>query len=356
MGGKSQPNYTQAAIAQGEANREVVRDQTFANRPDQFTPWGSVTWNPFQTIDPATGEATTAWEQTQQLTPELQSILDKQVSMQGARTDIAGLLTGRMGTEFGTPMDWRGLSPMGGVPTAQFTLPEDVQRNLDYTNAPAVGDPTALRARAEEAVFSKGANRLNTQFSGKRQDLEMKLRNQGIGPEDEAWKSQMAAIDRQETDAFGNLQSDAVRAGLGEQQQLFGQGTTLRNMATGEADRQANFFNTAAGQMFGMASSANQQNFGQAMQGSQYANQIRQQQLTEAMQKRGFSLNEINALLSGQQVNAPQMPNFSTASAAQPAPIYQGAVDQGNASQMAAQGLFGGLSGLASTAITGGML
>ena len=58
---------------------------------------------------------------------------------------------------------------------------------------------------------------------------------------------------------------------------------------------------------------ANQQNFGQSMAGSQYANQIRQQQISEAMQKRGFNLNEINALLSGQQVGMPQMPNFSAA-------------------------------------------
>ena len=55
-----------------------------------------------------------------------------------------------------------------------------------------------------------------------------------------------------------------------------------------------------------------------------------QQQITEAMTKRGFSLNEINGLLSGQQVNTPQMPSFQGASAAQAAPIYQAAVDQGN--------------------------
>ena len=77
--------------------------------------------------------------------------------------------------------------------------------------------------------------------------------------------------------------------------------------------------------------------FQQAMQGSQYANTIRQQQLTEQMQKRGFSLNEINALLSGQQVQAPQMPNFSQAAAAQPPPLYQGAVDQGNFDQASQQ-------------------
>jgi len=355
MGGKSQPDYRSAAVAQGEANREVVRDQTFANRPDQFTPFGSVTWNPYQTTDPATGEATTAWQQTQSLTPELQSILNKQVSMQGARSDLAGALTGRMNQEFGTPMDFRGLTPMGEVPVNQFTMPEQLQRSLDYSNAPEVGDPTALRQRAEDAVFQKGASRLQPQFENRRRDLEIKLRNQGLNPEDQAWKTQMAGLAMQETDAFGQLQSDAVRAGLGEQAQLFGQGTTLRNMATGEADRMANFANQAAGQGFQQALGANEANFNQAMRSNQFATQLRQQQLAEAMQRRGFSLNEINALLSGQQVQSPQMPSFNAAAAAQPAPIYQGAVDAGNFQQMGLNSIFSGLTGLGGAAITGGL-
>jgi len=343
VGGKSSPDTAQAAIAQGEANREVVRDQTFANRPDQFTPFGSTTWNPYQTTDPATGEPTTAWEQTSSLTPQLQSILNKQFAIQEGRSDVAGALTGRMGSEFGAPMDWRGLNPMGEVPTNQFTLPENLQRNLDYSDAPAVGDPRDLRQRAENAVFSKGANRLNDRFDSQRRQMEIKLRNQGLAPEDEAWRSQMEGLRMAENDAYGNLQTDAVTAGRGEQAQLFGQDTTLRGMATGEADRQANFFNQSGNQVFNQALGANNANFSQAMQGSAYANQLRQQQLTEAMQKRGSSLNEINALLSGQQVGTPQMPNFSQAQAAQPAPVYQAAVDQ--ASIDAASNPFGAILG-----------
>ena len=98
---------------------------------------------------------------------------------------------------------------------------------------------------------------------------------------------------------------------------------------------------------------SNNQNFNQAMQGSQYSNQIRQQQLTESMQQRGFSLNEINALLSGQQVNSPQMPNFAQAESATPAPLYQGAADQ--ASIDAAGNPMNALLGAAGT-IGGAML
>jgi DNA-binding transcriptional MerR regulator len=49
------------------------------------------------------------------------------------------------------------------------------------------------------------------------------------------------------------------------------------------------------------------------MQSANYQNQRRQQQISEEMQKRGFSLNEINAILTGQQVGMPNMPSFNTA-------------------------------------------
>jgi len=299
MGGKSQPNMQQAAVSQGEANREVVRDQTFANRPDQYTPWGSTSWNPYQTTDPSTGEATTAWEQTQSLTPELQGILDKQVAIQDGRSDIAGQMTGRLGAEFGQSMDWRGLNPMGQVPTAQFTVPEN-----------SVGDPYETRQRAEDAMYDQAQSRLQPQFESNRASLEMKMRNQGLAPGDAAWQAQSQGMDRKQNDATNQALWSSVGAGRAESGQMFGQ-----MAARSDQDYQ-------------QALGANSQNFGQAMQGSQYANQIRQQQLTEAMTKRGFSLNEINALLSGQQVNAPQMPNFSQASAAQPAPVYTAAADQ----------------------------
>lgn len=291
-------DFGEVAAAQGDENRSVINDQLYANRPVQQTPWGYTNWTT-EKVDDGMGGTTNRWTQTQGLTEELQRILDKQIAVQEGRTDIAGTLTGRMGGEFGTPMDWSGLNPMGQVPVSQFTLPEG-----------GIDDPYQTRDRAENAIYGKAASRLAPQFDSKRNALEIKMRNQGIGPEDEAWQSQMRDLGQQETDAYGQAQFDATTGGRAEAGQMFGQQLGMNQ----------NRFNQSLG--------SNAQNFGQAMQGSQYSNQIRQQQLTEEMQKRGFSLNEINALLSGQQVNAPQMPNFSAAGAATPAPIYQGAADQ----------------------------
>ena len=337
MGSKSdEPDYMGLAEQQGELNREANLNQTYANRPTQYTPWGYTSWQANPYTDPGSGEQVTRWEQTQGLTPELQEILNKQIALQGGRTDIAGGLTSRMANEFGTAMDWGGLTPLAQSPMQQYTMPES------YEGVQGIGDPTRMRQRAENAFYDKGMSRLQPQFEGQGNALEVKMRNQGLGPEDEAWKANMEGLNNQQTDAYGQLQYDATRAGLGEQSQLWNQGLQGRQQGVSEANNQ---FNQALG--------SNAQNYQQNLQSANYANALRQQQMTEAMQQRGFSLNEINALLSGQQVNAPQMPNFATAQQAAPANVYQAGVDQGNFDQMTDP--TGGLMSLAGT-LGGGYL
>ena len=293
MGGKSTPDFGDVAASQGENNEQVVRDQLYANRPDQYTPWGYNKWTTEQMPD-----GTDRWTQTQGLKTEYQDILDKQTAIAAAKSDVAGGLMGRMQSEFGAPADWRGLSPMGQVPGAQFTLPE-----------PDVGDPNQYRQHAEDAMYNQAQSRLQPQQDSARQALEIKLRNQGLGPQDAAWQTAMQGQGNQFNDANNQAMWSSVGEGRNEANQMFGQ----------MMGRQSQNYQQALG--------ANNQNFNQMTQQSNMANQIRQQQLTEQMQKRGHSLNEINALLSGGQVGMPQMPNFSGGQAATPAPIYQGAAD-----------------------------
>ena len=58
-----------------------------------------------------------------------------------------------------------------------------------------------------------------------------------------------------------------------------------------------------------------------------YNTTLRQQQITEEMSRRGFSLNEINAILSGQQIGMPGMPGFNTAGVAAGADLTGAAQD-----------------------------
>ena len=53
MGKSNDTDYMEAAQVQGAENRAVVRDQTYANRPTQYTPFGSTTYDSYQGYDPA---------------------------------------------------------------------------------------------------------------------------------------------------------------------------------------------------------------------------------------------------------------------------------------------------------------
>ena len=102
-----------------------------------------------------------------------------------------------------------------------------------------------------------------------------------------------------------------------------------------------------ANSQFSQALGSNAQNYGQNMQGAQFGNTLRQQQMAEMLQQRGSSLNEMNALLSGGQVGMPSMPSYQQAGAAAPANVYQAGVDQGNFDR--ASSPWGGIADLTGT-------
>jgi DNA-binding transcriptional MerR regulator len=84
-----------------------------------------------------------------------------------------------------------------------------------------------------------------------------------------------------------------------------------------------------------------------------YNTQLRQQQMAEEMQKRGFSLNEINAIITGQQVGMPSMPGFQNAQRAEGNQALaaaqmtgQAQLDKFNAEQAAVQGMMQGVGSM----------
>lgn len=152
----------------------------------------------------------------------------------------------------------------------------------------------------------------------------------------------------------GQFQNQQRQQGLQEQQQRFNQGLAGGQFQNQTRGQQFGELKDIAGMQGGAASAqfqrelqaaqfANQQRqqaaneqlqfgnqgFNQQMQQSQFQNQQRQQALAEQMQKEGWSLNKINAMLSGQQVGMPQMPSFIPAGASQGADYLGAAQSQG---------------------------
>lgn len=277
----SSPDYKGAAEATAASDRTNLRDQTWANRPEQITPWGSTTWDQERVKDPATGEKVTQWTQNTALNADSQRALDAQLGLSANKSELAGGMYDRMANEYSSEMDWSGL--------------------------PEVGTGAGARDRAEGAIYDRSASRLDPQWEQRTGDMEAKLAAQGLRPGDAAYDRAMENMGRERTDAYQQATYGSIMGG--------GQ----------EADRQYNLESSD-----------------------------RNRQLAEQMQKRGFTLNEINAIISGQQVGMPDMPNFNQAGR-QAATDYSGAatqqgqanLDSFNAEQAAMQGMMQGGASMA---------
>ncbi len=232
--GSDAPDVSGAAEIEGEYSRETARDVTYADRPDQYNPFGSIQWGTEQVRDPATGEMVTKWTQNQNLNPALQGALDSTMGMMGDRAALSSGMMGRIQDEMGGAPDWEQFGDVVGF------------------------DPTQQRQHAEDSAYAKAVSRLDPRFSKQANDLEIKLRNMGLRPGDQAYDAQMSN--------FSNSRNDAY------EQALWG------SVAQGRDE------------------------FGVALQGNERANALRNQQIQEYLGQRGFSLGEANALQEGQTI------------------------------------------------------
>lgn len=324
--GPAPPDYTAMAEKSAESNKQAVTAQTWANRPDQRDPWGNVSWSNRQEIDPATGQSVTKWSQNTQLDPRLQSALDAQIATQQGRSDIAQSMIERSKGEFGQAMDWSRFNPMSQGAQAQ---------GVDPTTGAAF-DPTARSGQAANAAYAQATSRLDPQWEKRQRDLETQLANQGISRNSEAYSRAMADMTQGRSDAYNQAQWTAQQAGAAEAQRM-------QQMGLGQQQ-----------QAFGQSLQAGAQNFNQQQAMADYANKLRQGQINEAMQQRAFSLNEMNALLSGQQVNAPQFGSFNTSGnwggtdySGAAKDQYQAAMDKQSASNAATGQAIGGIASMA---------
>lgn len=301
--------------------------------------------------------------------------------------------------------------PMTGA-LARTVQGEGVQRGLQTGDNPALPQ---FDSSYRDTVAQSLMERMVPVHERQQNQLETQLANQGFTVGSEGFKRAMDELQQRQAserynalDAAGQEAQRLFQMGMGARQQAFqedvtgGQfsnaaanqafqqglaGNQFQNQATQQAFNQAmganQAFNQAAGQQFqqelagnqfrnqalGQASALdiarmNAQNQAMAQQqalNQQYAafqNQLRQQAIAEQMQRRGMSLNEMNALLSGQQVSMPQMPSFMAAQRAETPNIlgatqmgYDAALGAYNAQQAGNANMLGGLFSLGTAAM-----
>lgn len=233
----------------------------------------------------------TTWSgdtQTTTLNPQDQRALSAQQRLGADRSEFAQGMFSRSKQEFANPVNFDKFQRYG-----------------------TVGDPNVNRRQAEDAAYGRATSRLDPRWKQETSDLDVNLRNQGLRPGDEAYDRATGNASRAKADEYSAAQQDSVAQGRAESELSFSQ----------------------------QMSAADQQN------------NLRSQQINEELQKRGWSLNEINAMMSGQDVEMPTMPTAARGTAADLLGAgqsqYSSNMDRYNAKNARRQGLFSGLGRIA---------
>ena len=164
------PNYEAAAEKTAAGNLEAAKYATKANRVNQYTPYGNLTYT-------EKGDGT--WDQTQTLTPQAQATLDKQMQLSDKYADTAS----------------QGFDKVQGL----LSNPE-----LDMSQLPARA--MNVGQTAQEAIMS----RLQPQLAQQEEALRTRMANQGITLGSDAYGKEMTAQGQRGND----LQLQAALQGI----------------------------------------------------------------------------------------------------------------------------------------------
>jgi hypothetical protein len=242
------PDYAGAAKATAEGNLENARLATKANRINQVTPYGSLTYT--QTGD----DPDAGWTQTTSLSPQAQNTVDRQIDLSNRYAQIAQSGLDKASSAFENP-------------------------NLDVSQLPK----RAVNAgeTAQEAIMS----RLRPQLAQQEESLRARLANQGIGLGSEAYSREMA----QQGQRGNDLQLQAALQGMNLDQ-------SARQQAIQEQaylqDRPLNLINA-------LRSGAQVQN--------PTFSSVPQQQMTPGPDMMGAANNQYNAALDSYNTQAASM-------------------------------------------------
>jgi hypothetical protein len=366
------PDYTGAAQQQAQSSKDVTEQQTWANRPTINTPFGQQTWEVKPQWDPSTGQYLNSWTQNTNLTDQSQHALDSQMNIAQGKSDLAESKIGQMKDDYSQPMNWDDFTslantPQGGqMPGVPNYNPESIQRGLDTSGMQNVDSSQKYAKNAEDAIYGQWSGRQEPRMQQEQDRMRNQLYNSGVKEGDQAYDQAMERLSQDQNDARTQAQYQATIGSGQEAQRMQGMDLSTNQNQFNQRQGQGAFANSAAqqamqqqlgigSQQFNQGLASQGQQYGQNMQSAGYQNQLRQQQISEEMQKRGFNLNEINGILSGQQVSMPNMPSFNTANASQAAQYNTAAQNTGqyNLDAFSAQqaGLNSALSGAGSMAM-----
>ena len=183
------PDYTAAANATAAGNLEAARATTAANRTNQVTPYGNLTYTANPGTDPY---GNTLYTATQTLSPAQQATLDQQNQLN------TGLMT----------------TANKGLAYANDVLS---QPGVDTSILPSYGiDPGQSY---QDAIMS----RLSPQIARENQSSDAQLANQGIAQGTEAYNNAKNLLQQGQNDRLTSATVQGMNTGLSANQQAFNQ-------------------------------------------------------------------------------------------------------------------------------------
>lgn len=187
------PDYTGAAQATAQGNLQAAQTAAAANRVNQVTPYGSLTYSE----SGKDSQGNPMWTATQALSPEQQKILDYQ-----NQTSLG------LGSIQNQGLDY--VKNMLAQPFDTSKLPAEMI-NAGQT--------------AQDAIMS----RLEPTFGKRQAALETQLANQGIARGTEAWKNAQTDLDQARNDAYTQAALQGMGIGQQARQQSLQEQAFLRN-------------------------------------------------------------------------------------------------------------------------------
>lgn len=169
------PDYAGAAAATASGNLEATRAATAANRINQYTPYGSLTY----TQKPDAENPDSGWEQTMTLTPEAQQALNEQLALNRKYGETANAGFDKVRQLFENPQLDMSMLPERAInvgQTAQQAIMSRLQPTLDQQDE-------QLRARLANQGIGLGSTAYGREQNlqgQRRNDLEMQAALQGI--------------------------------------------------------------------------------------------------------------------------------------------------------------------------------
>ncbi len=358
------PDYVGAANATAQGNLEAAKYAAQANRVNQVTPWGSLTWSTDRTFDQEGYDRAQAAYQQQLdalLRPSQQGNMYTQPGIPPApnQSAVYGVnpQNGRWGWSYGdttgdsggTETYWRYADePFFDQMTGQWYNPTaagygatqgGLSQENPYLSSPAIPNPedfyrggdqwtqTVNLSPEMQALFDQEMALQSGLFGAQNAALGRVNSMMGSDPSFNSLNPgslpDLAALydpDRNTNNAAELLmrrmnpeldrQSDALRAQLANQGIL--QGSTAYDREMARFGQQRNDALTQA-QLHGINLGMQQQGqtFGQSLQARQLAAALQGQQFSQDAYMRNLPINELNALRSGNQVGMPQFPGFT---------------------------------------------